>query len=215
MGTFNMHIAISKKLKETFSFGNDFILGAVLPDLYKVLLKNRALTHFEKKVGKEYLPDIEKFCTEYKDQKSEITYGYLVHLVQDKIWFSQYRNKRYIEELEGGKYYRYYKDNTIHSEEEFILDFYTDYAIFDKYIMEKYLLNRKENNDTLKKCVLKNKSIKEKEQLIRIIDTRMIDYSTIYDINKPITFLTKKDLDDYYKEALLESEKILKKFIEK
>ena len=104
MGSFSMHIAISKKLKEKFSFGDDFILGTVLPDLYKILLKNREITHFEEENSREWIPNVEKFCEEYKDKQTEIVYGYLAHLVQDKIWFKEYHNKKFVEELEDGKY---------------------------------------------------------------------------------------------------------------
>lgn len=215
MGSFNMHIAISKEIKEKFSFGNEFILGTVLPDLYKILLKNRELTHFEKKYGKESLPDIEKFCNDYKNKKSEIVYGYLAHLIQDKIWFKEYHNKKYVEEIETGKYYKYIKDGTIHKEKEYLKDIYTDYTIISTYLTDKYSLNREEINERLKRCVLENKNILEKEELINLIDTKIIDYSSIYDINKPITFLTEEEMDKYYKETLIEIEKILKQFMEK
>ena len=215
MGSFNMHIAISKKLKEKFSFGDDFILGTVLPDLYKILLKNREVTHFERVFGQESLPDIEKFCNDYKDKKSGIVYGYLAHLIQDKIWFKEYHNKKYVEQLENGDYYKYLKDDTIHKEEEYLKDIYTDYTIISGYLTDKYLLNREEINSQLKKCIIENKNILEKEELINSIDTKIIDYSCIYDINSNITFLTKADMDSYYNETVIEAEKILKQFIEK
>lgn len=215
MGSFSMHIAISKKVKEKFLLGNDFMLGAVLPDLYKILLENKNMTHFQRKIGEENLPDIEKFCDIYKDKKSEIVYGYLVHLIEDKVWFNKYSNKKYVKELENGKYYKYFKDNTIHEREEYITDMYTDYAIIDKYIMKKYSLNREEINENLKKSILENRNIVEKEELINLVDTRIIDYSSIYNINRPITFLRKEEIDDYCEMALKETENILKQFIEK
>ena len=214
MSSFNMHIAVSKKIKEEFSFGDEFILGTVLPDLYKVLLKDRILTHFERKIGEEYLPDIEKFCDEYKNKKSEIVYGYLAHLVEDRIWFSQYNNQ-YVQQLENEKYYKYNKDNTIHKEEEYLTDIYTDYTIIDKYLEKEYNLNKREINEKLKSIIINSKDIKEKEELINIIDTRMIDYSCKYDINKPITFFTKEQANEYYIKAVEETKKVLDKFINK
>lgn len=215
MGSFSMHIAISKKIKEKFSFGNEFMLGTVLPDLYKLLLENKDLTHFHIKVGDEYIPNIEKFCNDYKNKKSETVYGYLVHLVEDKVWFTRYGTKKYVKKLEDGIHYKYYKDNTIHNEEEVIEDIYTDYAIIDKYLIKKYSLDRKKINENFKKSILENKDIVEKEELINLVDTRIIDYSTQYDITRPITFLTEDEINDYFKEALLETERILTQFIEK
>lgn len=214
MGSFNMHIAISKNIKEKFSFGDEFILGTVLPDLYKILLGNRKLTHFEKKIGKEFLPDIEKFCKDYKNKKSEVVYGYLAHLIQDKVWFKEYNNKRYVQKIEDGKYYKYLKDDTIHKKEEYINDMYTDYSIISKYLTGKYSLKREETNEKIKKCVLENKNILEKEELINLIDTKIIDYSSMYNPNNPSTFLTEEEMDKYYEETTIEVEKILKQFIE-
>lgn len=215
MGSFNMHISVSKKIKEELSFGDEFMLGTVLPDLYKVLLKDRTLTHFEKNIEGEDLPDIEEFCEKYKDKKSEIVYGYLAHLVEDRIWFNQYHNKRYVKEIERGKYYKYIKDNTIHEEKEYLTDIYTDYTIISKYIEKKYKIDREETNKILKETVLKSEKIKEKEELIHTIETRIIDYSCQYDINKPITFLTEQELDDYYQTTLKETKKVLIEFMEK
>ena len=215
MGSFNMHISVSKKIKEELSFGDEFMLGTVLPDLYKVLLKDRTLTHFEKNIEGEDLPDIEEFCEKYKDKKSEIVYGYLAHLVEDRIWFNQYHNKRYVKEIERGKYYKYIKDNTIHEEKEYLTDIYTDYTIISKYIENKYKIDREETNKILKETVLKSEKIKEKEELIHTIETRIIDYSCQYDINKPITFLTEQELDDYYQTTLEETKKVLIEFMEK
>ena len=119
MSSLKMHIAISTKLKEKFSFGNDFLLGAILPDIYKILLKegNLRKTHFE---IEKYIPNINKFCEEYKNKKSEIVYGYLAHLVQDKVWFDEYVRK-YAEDLKDGNY-RYVKDNAIHTEKDFLIN---------------------------------------------------------------------------------------------
>lgn len=215
MGSFNMHIAISKKIKEKFSFSDEFILGTVLPDLYKILLKNKEITHFEEENSREWIPNIEKFCEEHKDKQTEIAYGYLAHLVQDKIWFKEYHNKKFVEELEDGKYYRYKKDNTIHNESEYLKGIYTDYTIIDKYIVNKYSLNREEINEKIKKCIINSGKIKEKAELINLVDTIIIDYSSIYNKNDSSTFFGEEIMDEYYEKALKETEKILKKFIKK
>jgi len=215
MGSFSMHIAISKKLKEKFSFGDDFILGTVLPDLYKILLKNREITHFEEENSREWIPNVEKFCEEYKDKQTEIAYGYLAHLVQDKIWFKDYHNKMFVEELEDGKYYRYKKDNTIHEEKEYLKNIYTDYTIINKYLVKKYSLNREEINEEIKRCIINSENIIEKKELIDLIDTTIIDYSLIYDENGVKTFFGEEIMDEYYEKTLKETEKILKKFIKK
>ena len=213
MSSFNMHIAISKKIKEEFSFGEEFIFGVVLPDLYKTILKDKTITHFERKIGEKCLPDIEKFCYEFKNKKTEIVYGYLAHLVQDTIWFVQYINKKYAKEIENGKYYKYIKDNTIHKVQEYVTDIYTDYTIIDKYLEEKYNLNKKEKNKKLKETVIKSKSIKEKDEVINVINKKIIDYSDKYNINQSITFFTKEDADEYYKIALEETRNVLIDFM--
>lgn len=204
MSSFKMHIAISEKLREKFSFKNEFLLGAILPDLYKVILKegNVRKSHFEIKTGDVYLPDIEKFCSEYMNKKSELVYGYLAHLVQDRIWFGEYI-KRYVEDLHNGNY-RYLKDDTIHTGTEFNNNIYTDYTIIDNYLVDKYKL------DILKlKEELKN--LARNQELIDVIDKKLIDYD--YDISKGITFFSRKDADEYFERAFDETEEVLKEFM--
>ena len=204
MSSLKMHIAISKKIKDKNSFGNEFLLGAILPDLYKVILKEKGLrkTHYEEIVGGLYLPNIDKFCLENVGKKTELVYGYLSHLVQDRIWFGEYM-KRYVKDLHNGNY-RYLKDYTIHARDEFINSIYTDYTIIDKYLVDKYKLDILQIKEELK-------NISQKPELIEVIDKKIIDYN--YDTSKGITFFSKKDADEYFERAFNETEKVLKKFM--
>ena len=65
------------------------------------------------------------------------------------------------------------------------------------------------------KCIINSENIKEKEELINLVDTIIIDYSSIYNENDFSTFFGEEIIDEYYEKTLKETEKILKKFIKK
>ena len=62
MSSLKIHIAISKKIKEEFNYSNIFLLGAILPDIIKLIIGNRETTHFEK----QGIIDLDEFISKQK-----------------------------------------------------------------------------------------------------------------------------------------------------
>ena len=59
MSSLKMHMAISQKIKDEFNYSNMFLLGAILPDIIKLIIKNRKISHFEK----DGIIDLDKYMS--------------------------------------------------------------------------------------------------------------------------------------------------------
>ena len=139
MASLIMHLAISNKLKEIYNFSDDFLVGAMAPDLLKIIY-TKDKTHYTKEIQLDgeiiRFPDIDKFLSENIGKNDEYFLGYLSHLVQDKIWFGEYI-PRIAKRLSRDET-MYYKDKSVHSNDDATLDLYNDYAIVGEYILNKY-----------------------------------------------------------------------------
>ena len=143
MSSIISHIYMADKLKDRYKLKNEFLYGAILPDmLASTEVYNKKETHYLKKfeingnIG-DY-PDIERYINEnYKE--------YLTHLIEDQLWFSKYIPK--LATKKGNDIILYSLDNSIHSEKEFSKHIYDDYPIMDRYLLK----DRNINMETLKK----------------------------------------------------------------
>lgn len=96
MSSIISHIYISNILKEKYNLNNEFLYGAMLPDVLTVAVnfKTKNTTHYLQHGtlnGNEGdYPDIEKFINENKLSlpKNLMLQGYLAHLIEDMIWYS-------------------------------------------------------------------------------------------------------------------------------
>lgn len=192
MSSYKMHLAISKKLMNDLKLGNDFLLGSILPDLLKIIIKDRDSTHFQEKNCDEKLPNIELFISKYGNLHSDLMYGYLAHLIEDYIWFHDYINL---------KYKNKYSDNEI----------YSDYGIIDEYITNKISLDMKNIKENLKKSALNYKQINgiNNEKIIHMIETNIINYGH----EDKIKFFTPQDADQYFEKAYTKAKIILEKLL--
>lgn len=147
MSSIISHVYISNILKEKYKLGDEFLYGAILPDiLHKAIpAQRREMTHYLRHgilYGSEgNYPDIERFIIENTEilPKSQMMQGYLAHLIEDMIWFSIYIPKMTIEK--DKKTIIYKKDNSVHTDDEFRNDIYSDYTIIDRYLLKKTNLN--------------------------------------------------------------------------
>ena len=147
MSSIISHVYISNILKEKYKLGDEFLYGAILPDiLHKAIpAQRREMTHYLRhgilygSVG-DY-PDIERFIIENTEilPKSQMMQGYLAHLIEDMLWFSIYIPRMTIEK--DKKTIIYKKDNSVHTDDEFRNDIYSDYTIMDRYLLKKTDLN--------------------------------------------------------------------------
>lgn len=147
MSSIISHVYISNILKEKYNLGDEFLYGAILPDILHKAIKaqTREMTHYLRH-GILYdsegdYPDIERFIIENMEilPKSQMMQGYLAHLIEDMLWFSIYIPKMTIEK--DKKTIIYKKDNSVHTDDEFRNDIYSDYTIIDRYLLKKTNLN--------------------------------------------------------------------------
>ena len=143
MSSIISHVYISNILKEKYKLGDEFLYGAILPDiLHKAIpAQRREMTHYLRHgilYGSEGdYPDIERFIIENTEilPKSQMMQGYLAHLIEDMLWFSIYIPRMTIEK--DKKTIIYKKDNSVHTDDEFRNDIYSDYTIIDRYLLKK------------------------------------------------------------------------------
>ena len=109
MSSLKMHIAISKKIKEEFNYSNIFLLGAILPDIIKLIIGNRKITHFEK----QEIIDLDEFIKKQKNLENELVMGYYAHLIEDKIWYELYMREKYFKLPE-------YSDSKLYNDYSFV-----------------------------------------------------------------------------------------------
>lgn len=92
MSSLKMHMAISKKIKDELNYSDIFLLGAILPDIIKLLLGDRKISHFEK----DGIIDLNRFINMQNNIDNELVLGYYAHLIEDKIWYELYMTKKYL-----------------------------------------------------------------------------------------------------------------------
>ncbi len=202
MSSIIFHLCMSKVLNEQNNFSKNFLAGAIAPDIYKKYVKNRDETHYiqvYKKNGTiQRLPNIDKFFKEYEGEHDSYFYGYLCHLIQDKIWFSKYI-PRYALKYDNNRV-KYIKDNSIHNGNEFSKEIYLDYATVDRFILQKVDIDLFEIRKYLKEYF-------HNEQIDKIIDDEVRLFEQIE--GRPNYFLSNDVMLQYFEECIEECNKYI------
>ncbi len=203
MSSIIMHLYISQKVQNELNLSNEFLAGSILPDMIKIKTQKRDETHYIKEYndGKKRLPDLDKFINNNKDKlKDEITIGYYAHLIEDKIWFDKYVDS--FAKCIDKENILYLSDNTIHNNEEFRKDIYSDYTSVDSYLV-------KQSNMDLNKIRLELKKHLKSYNMDEVIDENIVIPTDIN--NKKINFISQECLYKYINESI---EEVRKKVIE-
>lgn len=81
-----IHICVAKKVNEYLNFREkELFLGAIGPDISKLINQPRSKSHFS--TNYEEI-DLNSFLDKYKNKiKSPFDYGYFIHLYTDKVWY--------------------------------------------------------------------------------------------------------------------------------
>ena len=83
---------ISKQIQIRHKLTDEFLLGCLNPDIKKLIGEDRIKTHYMYGTLDSQI-DIDGYCKKYKDKidyKNNFYLGELAHLLQDKIWFTDY-----------------------------------------------------------------------------------------------------------------------------
>ena len=160
MGSILMHVCISEQISKKYSFSKKFIMGSILPDIYKRTKMSRNESHYIKRSvnnGYSYhLPDLEKYVEDHKESilSDEITLGYYAHLVEDYVWF------RYVsglftkvkEDEEEKDLVRYKNENfeIPHPAKEYCEEIYKDYSNTNEWLLQKCQIDIEELANMIK-----------------------------------------------------------------
>jgi len=199
-----MHLYISQIVQKELNLSNKFLAGSILPDMIKIMTKNRDETHYIKEYKCEgklvRLPDLERFLSENKDKlQDEITLGYYAHLIEDRIWFDAYIGS--FAKCINKDNILYTSDNTIHNTEEFRKDIYSDYINVDSYIIEK-------NNIDIDKVRLDLKKELNVYKIDKVMDENLVTPSKFVELKN--NFISSSCLNSYIDESV---EKVKKELI--
>ena len=199
-----VHLAISNEIKKKYNFSDRFLFGSIMPDIKKRICENRSITHYSEKIylqnnGIKNLPNLEKYIKENKEkieQKDEYALGYFAHLIQDRIWFDKYIS-RFVEfKADTLEFVYMYSEERMVEREYWIKQIYNDYAKLEKYVLNKFNLDK---NDIVQRMLMQTNDYKVKET----IKSELRDF----DIDKKIKreVLTKDQMDEYFKECIKET----------
>ena len=199
MSSLKMHIAISKKVKEELQLGDLFLVGSILPDVLKLILHERKLSHFE--IDQNI--DLNKFLL-LQDNFNEIVLGYYAHLIEDKIWFELYMNR--------------YRKLEIYSDDRL----YNDYSFIDNYMYKKLKIKTEDISKILfdNMNVLDVKSVKlmnwKNEDLInnKSVKEKIKEIWKDYEFNNINYFYTMNDAKEYYELASKKVKEYIIKYVQ-
>ncbi len=213
MSSMDIHLCIANKLKDKFKMGNDFIFGQILPDLKAKSGEGNTKSHYIKEcIVDGYLrklPDIEEYERQnYEDLKKfdELKLGYLMHLVQDSIWYNdmiptyaKYLPDRRYEVLDV-------IENRVIPLSEFSRRIYSDYSIINEYQKEKFGYTSDYFLSELVECDLF-------EEYRNVIIEHLINAPKAK--IRRINYVSDKDSDKYVKYAYMASEDVLMQYVKR
>ena len=101
-----IHICIANEInKELKRDNNKILIGAIAPDISKLLGESKFYSHFLDNVNNN-IPNINKFLDKYGNYlDDDFVLGYYIHLYTDYLWFKYFIpnifKDNYIKELDG------------------------------------------------------------------------------------------------------------------
>lgn len=211
MGSTVMHLCLTKKVIDNLKMSknknyeeiNKIYIGSVLPDFHDINKKSKNQSHYIIEVVKNGIksrvPDISLFLKTYEKEimKDNYLLGELIHLVSDKIWYSEYIPKYAQNISEDGKEIFEIKSKRYIPFVEFKDKIYTDYMSINQYILKKYKVDLNyildnEENKLICDNILENSQINLDSILTRDNISKKIFTKLNYIQNKDIEAWLKK-----------------------
>ena len=139
MASIVIHMCVASEINKQIKVKNysEFLLGAIAPDISRVIGWSRDLSHFIDRKQNIY-PDINKFLKKYGNKlDNDFMLGYFVHLYTDYLWFKYFikdiKYKGLITLRDGTKID--YEENT------FRKYLYNDYTDLNVKLLDEYNLD--------------------------------------------------------------------------
>ena len=133
MASFTMHLAVAKKYLEKNKDNNYDYKKVLEGTLYPDIVSDKTKTHYTIPYRRNSLitylntkVNLYDFLVEH-DVLNSFELGWFIHLVTDYLFFAECFNKLYL---------------LTHSYEEFLKDLYFAYDCLEKYIKDKYDINK-------------------------------------------------------------------------
>lgn len=133
-----IHICVAKKINEKLKRNeNALFLGAIAPDISKLIGETKEKSHFLTTMKKN-VPNILEFMQKYKDDLNhDFELGYFIHLYTDKLWFDGFIDRYVL-----GDSIRLLDGTEIGiSEEEATHLIYNDYTNLNIQLLDEYGLD--------------------------------------------------------------------------
>lgn len=216
MGSIVMHLCISEKIRKKYNYSDMFLVGSLLPDIYKRTVMTRDESHYIKKIindGQQIkVPNLEKFMEANKDKKQEeVVLGYLAHLVEDYIWFKDFSAKkvRLIKEDEDDEdkdLYTYRKEDfkITHPESEMKIEVYNDYSALNDIGLKLIPIDLAKVRET---C---NHFFDNEEKYMQVISEDIKNFKPVP--GRENFFYSEEDLKEYVNQSEKKVEEYLEKF---
>ena len=129
-----IHLCVAKKVNSYLQLNErEFSLGAIAPDIAKLVGESKNRSHFLKEEDSEDTPPrYELFIDKYKkDIKKPFEMGYLIHLMTDYYWFKDYVYQ-YIQDFTNDKSVTYTAIKKV---------IYNDYTSLNQDLIDDYMLD--------------------------------------------------------------------------
>lgn len=129
-----IHLCVAKKVNSYVQKNErEFSLGAIAPDIAKLVGESKNRSHFlDEDDSEDTPPHYERFISKYKDRlNNAFELGYLVHLMTDFYWFKDYVYQ-YIEDYTNDKSVTYTAIKKI---------IYSDYTSLNQDLIDDYMLD--------------------------------------------------------------------------
>ena len=138
MASSMIHVAVAKKINKTLKRKeHDLLIGAIAPDISKLINEDKIKSHFLDDITDE-IPILERFLSKYESKlDDDFVMGYYIHLYTDYLWFkyfiSDILDTNEIKKIDG----TVVKINT-YLKTRFI---YNDYTNLNVELLDKYDLD--------------------------------------------------------------------------
>lgn len=130
-----IHICIANEInKELKRDNNKILIGAIAPDISKLLGETKFYSHFLDNVNNN-IPNINKFLDKYGNYlNDDFVLGYYIHLYTDYLWF-----KYFIPNIIKGNYIKELDGTLVeYTEKTFKYYVYNDYSNLNNQLIDRY-----------------------------------------------------------------------------
>ena len=139
MASIVIHMCVASEINKKIELKNynEFLLGAIAPDISRVVGWSRDLSHFIDRRQSIY-PNINKFLKKYGNKlDNDFMFGYFVHLYTDYLWF-----KYFIRDIKYKGIITLFDGTKIDYDENMFRKYvYNDYTNLNVKLLDEYNLD--------------------------------------------------------------------------